>query len=101
MDFGLLESLANRRGRKESPQSTNSHSSQGQAEVTGSLVWGRGLSWGAHTHPWAAQRGGGGGVRENQAFSLTFVLSAWGYSGLLGGGGATLSGSCRRVVASP
>lgn len=33
MDFGLLETLANRGGRKESPQSKNSHFGQGQAVV--------------------------------------------------------------------
>lgn len=68
MDFGLLETLANRRGRKENPQSKNSHSNQGQAVVkvgrwkrwvTGSLVRGWGLSWGAQTHPCAARRDGG------------------------------------------
>lgn len=83
MDFGLLETLANRRGRKESPHSKNSHSNQGQAAVkvgrwkgwvTGSWVWRWGLSWGAHSHPCAARRDGG--VGENQTFPLTSVLSA-------------------------
>lgn len=67
--------------------------------MTGSLAWGRDLSWGAHTHPCAAQRVSGLG--ENQTFPLTSVLSAWGYSGRTGGGGATLSGACRRVVTFP
>lgn len=52
--------------------------------MTGSLAWGRDLSWGSHTHPCAAQRVSGLG--ENQTFPLTSVLSAWGYSGRTGGG---------------
>lgn len=45
--------------------------------MTGSLAWGRGFPWGAHTHPCAVQRDSGLG--ENQTFPLTSVLSAWGY----------------------
>lgn len=108
MDFGLLETLANIRGRKEGPHSKKSHSNQGQAVVkvgrwkgwvTGSLVWGVGLVLGC-THPSLYSPEGWWRWRKPDLsidLCIVSLVQLWTTSR----GGATLSGACRRVVASP
>lgn len=43
----------------------------------------------------------GQGLGRKPDLSTDLCFSAWGYSGQTGGGGATLSGACRRVVTFP